>query len=833
MARGSSGDRGGRKKAPVRKTTRKPAARKRTAAGKGPTGKGRRPRRAAPRKRKPNRLRRALVALVLGALLGLGAAFGLLYLDALSKVDSMRDRPLWAESGSIASAPVELWAGMAVGPVDVAQILQAAGYSRVAKIAAPGDFQVTESSLLAWRPAASGPDWALTEAEVAIGFHQGRIKSVSPDRIASFAPAELAGVRGSNAEARKAVSGDTIPRHLVQAVLAMEDSRFYEHRGVDPLGVLRALGVNLMRGGKAQGGSTLTQQLAKNLFLTQERTLERKLREAALAFALEHRMDKGELLTLYLNQIYLGQVGGVAICGVDQAARVYFGQSAERIGLGQAATLAGIISAPNRYSPLKHPERARKRRGLVLDRMVTLGWLPRDQADRAKAKALGAVPHVRHRRAPWAVDGAIEEVEKKLGSGIIASQAVTVGTTIQPALQLVAERAVQLSTRRLEEHFPKTQGAQIALVAVRAADGAIVAMVGGSNYGTSGFNRAVDARRQVGSTVKALTWLVAFEDDPTLAPITPIPDQPYEIEFGGETWSPKNYDGEYLGVVSMRDALAQSRNVPAVLIAERVGLDRLRRGLRGLGLRGATNFPSVALGAFDATPVELAGAFTVFPGHGQAARPRLVRSVRLPDGREGWERSRKLPVPLSERAAFLANVSLQRVMTHGTGRRASKFGLKGVVGGKSGTTDDAHDAWFVGFTDTLAVAVWVGFDKGKDLGLTGSQAALPAWTRFVSGSGTVGDGFPAPEGVVNVSLCKESGGVGVEACLEQESGWFSSEAAPQELCPLHQILDEGEVARQKALEGVRQELEERQGGKAKRGKAKRGKGFFRKLWRRD
>jgi penicillin-binding protein 1B len=439
--------------------------------------------------------------------------------------------------------------------------------------------------------------------------------------------------------------------------------------------------------------------------------------------------------------------------------------------------------------------------------MVSLGWLAPEAADKARARGLGAVAPVRHRRAPWAVDAAIAEVEGDLGKGIISTQAVTVGTTIQPALQVLAERAVQTSLRRLTEHFPETKGAQMALVVVRAADGAVVAMVGGGNYGSSGFNRAMDARRQVGSTVKALTWLFAYEDDPSMAPTTPIPDQPYEVQVGDTVWAPKNYDGEYLGVVTMQDALAQSRNVPAVLLAERVGLRRIKSGLRGLGLSRATDFPSVSLGAFDATPVELAGAFTVFPGNGQAMPPVLVRSVRLPDGREGWHAPPAPPPPMSERAAFLATSSLARVMTHGTGRRASKFGLNGVVGGKSGTTDDAHDAWFAGFTDTLAVVVWVGFDKGKNLGLTGSMAALPAWTRFVSSSGTVGKGFEAPEGVISVSLCTESGGVTVEACPESEASWFSTEAAPQEPCPLHAELTEGEIARQKVLDAVRQEVE--------------------------
>jgi penicillin-binding protein 1B len=348
----------------------------------------------------------------------------------------------------------------------------------------------------------------------------------------------------------------------------------------------------------------------------------------------------------------------------------------------------------------------------------------------------------------------------------------------------------------------------MALVAVRVSDGAIVAMVGGADYQASAFNRAFDGRRQLGSTVKPLTWLFAFEDDPALSSSTPIPDQAIERQVGEDLWAPTNYDGEYKGVVSMGEALAQSRNVPAILVAERVGMKRLKSAWRSLGLSGATAFPSAALGAFDGTPVELAAAYTVFPGKGEAVRPRLVRSVRLPDGSEGWREGIERKRHTSERAAFLATDALVDVVETGTGRRVRSFGVRGVVGGKTGTTDNAHDAWFVGFTETLSVAVWVGFDKGKHLGLTGAQAAAPAWARFVSGSGTEGRGFASPDTVISVDLCMESGAIALVECPEQASAWFSVDTEPIEYCPFHGEIDEGEAARMRAIERVRERMGE-------------------------
>jgi len=628
---------------------------------------------------------------------------------------------------------------------------------------------------------------------VHVSFRDGRVAAVSPRRRAVFAPARLQGLRGADNEARHPVKLTELPAHVPESVLAMEDARFWTHEGVDPLGLARAIIVNAVTDRPMQGGSTLTQQLVKNLFLTQERTLERKAREAILALAIERTRTKEEILELYLNEIYLGQAGGASICGVDEAARAYFGKPARRLTVGEAATIAGIISAPNRYSPLRHPETAKVRRDVALNRMVAVGALDAAAAETEKASALEVHPGASGKQAPWVVDAAVEQVEKALGEGSLVARGVTVYTTVQPALQRLAQDVVARSIAELEAAHPSARGAQMALAAVRVRDGAVVALVGGRDYGTSQFNRALYGKRQLGSTVKPLTALMAFEADPALSPSTLLADEPIERSHDGRIWTPQNYDGRFLGEVDLRTAIATSRNIPAVHLAERVGMTSLRDGWRELGLSGATARPSSALGAFEATPLEVAGAYTVLPGRGSVARPSLVRAATDEEGALLWNED---PITLrrtSARAAWLATHVAEAVVSEGTGRKARTYGVSGAAGGKTGTTDRERDAWFAGFTTELAVVVWVGHDKGRDLGLTGGQAALPAWARFVAGAGGGGREFPRPEGLVLVEVCKATGRPPTEGCAETTEAWFTDGHVPEPDTVVSQAWEELKV----------------------------------------
>jgi penicillin-binding protein 1B len=691
----------------------------------------------------------SLASLSAGILVG-----GLLYQQALHDVEDRLAGPLWAPSGRVLSGPMELWAGLQMSPEELAADLAAAGYARAASAEKPGDFQVDAQDVLVMVPSVQGPGWKTEGGEVHVAFSKGRIKAISPKKRARLAPMELASLRGAENEDRRPVALKELPKHVPMAILAMEDARFREHPGVDPLGVARAIFTNLSAGATVQGGSTLTQQLVKNLFLNQERSLERKAREALLAVAIERTRTKDQILELYLNEIYLGETAGASICGVDQAARAWFGKPASRLDLGEAATIAGVISAPNRYSPIRHGDRAVERRNLALSRMADLGWITSEQAETEQEKVLVVHPGVGQRRAPWLVDAAVEAVEELQGSGSVSARGLVVQTTLQPALQRLAERAVAEGAAELDAKFPKARGAEISLVAVRVRDGAVVAMVGGRDFGTSQFNRAVHGRRQVGSTAKPFTYLAAFEEDPTLSPVSKVLDEPIERTVAGKSWSPKNYDGNYKGEIPLRQALAESRNIPAVLMAEQVGYGDLARRNKDLGLTGADDNPAASLGSFLGTPLELAGAYTVFPGAGNYAQPRLVETVVDPAGKKLWSEEAIVLPRASPRASFLSHRLLQAVLSEGTGRGAATFGVKGAVGAKSGTTDDARDAWFAGYTDELVVVVWVGFDKGKDLGLTGAEAAMPTWARFVAASGTMPGEFSVPSGLEKVSICR-------------------------------------------------------------------------------
>lgn len=728
---------------------------------------------------------RVSLGALLGLLVGVGVVLGGLYRAALEDVDQVVAGPVWSSSGRVLSGAQVVWTGLLLTADELATDLSAAGYVRAPKAARPGDFQVGDDAVLVNVPPVKGPGYSTSSGEVLVTFRDGRVASVSPKGKATFAPAELAAVRGAENETRRVVPLAELPDHVVKAVLAMEDSRFYDHEGVDPIGIARALIVNVLAGDTVQGGSTLTQQLAKNLFLGAERTLQRKAREALLAVALERRLSKAELLELYLNGVYLGQASGASVYGVDQAARAFFGKPASRLDLGEAATLGGIISAPNRYNPLQHPDKARERRDITLDRMAAVGWAANDKVEAEKKRPLTTNPSVGGRRAPWVVDAAVGALEDSLGPGSVAARGVTITTTLQPALQRLAERAVATSLAELDREHPKARGAQMALVALRVSDGAVVALVGGRDYNQSPYNRALAARRQIGSTVKPLTALFAFEDDEALSPATVLDDSPIERVEDGKPWKPRNYDGTFLGPVTVRQALSQSRNIPAVLLSERVGMHDLATKWKSLGLSTATSWKSSALGGFDATPVELAGAYSVFPGGGTWHRPVLVRSAVDSDGAVLWTEEPVAARRTSARAAFLATNILEDVVRTGTGSAAARYGAKGAVAGKTGTTDDARDAWFAGFSRDYVVVVWVGFDRARDLGLTGSQAALPAWARFMAGTGSLSGSFQPPADVEQATVCAESHLPARPACPATEPEWFSRGSVPAELCPAH------------------------------------------------
>jgi penicillin-binding protein 1B len=718
---------------------------------------------------------------------GLLVASLALWVRATRDVEAYIAEPPPSVPATVWSAPMQVRAHQGASVSGLAGDLLAAGYERVDHVDGTNQFSVDAGRFDIWTGAAAGAGWRVEEARGTVLISDGYVVQTTPGSL-TLRPTVLATV-GDLDERRDQVSLGGLSEWMEPALLAMEDSRFRDHAGIDPIGISRAVARNLIGGGHMEGGSTLTQQLAKNLFLTSERRLQRKVREAFFAAALESQLNKDELLELYLGEVYLGQVGGLPIHGVQQAARAWFGVSAQRLTLGQAATIAGVISAPNAYSPTRHPDRARQRRDIVLARMVKVGAINDAQATAARSADLvveGELPGT-VRRAPWAVDAAIDRVESELGNGSFASGGYRIHTTIQPQLQRAAELAVREGMAELDAEYPKASGAEVALVALRASDGAVVAMVGSRSYRVSPFNRATDAWRQPGSTVKPLTMLAAFNEEYALTPISRLPDEPVEIEVGpGDVWRPQNYDGKYLGEVTIREAIESSRNIPAWHLADRVGMSDLETHYERLGLTRASARPSSSLGAFESTPLEMAGAYTVFPGGGTAHRPRLVSG--LSDGQNRtvatWD-----PEPItvaSARAAALSVAILEGVITDGTGARAANYGVSGRAGGKTGTTDGYRDAWFVGFTTELVVAVWVGRDRDGSIGLSGSRAALPTWARFVASSGDhSGATFNAPDGLVFSEVCASSHQMARDTCESTYTEAFFDGAVPTDKCDEH------------------------------------------------
>ncbi len=778
-----------------RKTTKAPS--KAPAAAKSPATKPPARRKSYTPKKKPTTtksrtpvswkrwLLTELAVVTAGAAVGLGIAGGFLWKRATGDVEAYLASPPRPIPGVVWSAPMQLREGQRASMASLAGDLLAAGYERAPK-AGPregvvGTFHVRADGFDIWTAPAAPGGVPLKESTVHLTIAEGMLTDVEPGSRTTLHPTVLATI-GDLDESRQQVDLDALSSWVEPALLSMEDARFRQHHGIDPVGLARALVRNAVSSGDMQGGSTLTQQLAKNLFLTSERSVQRKVREVFFAAALESRLDKDELLELYLSEVYLGQMGGLPVHGVEAAARAWFGKRAQSLELHEAATIIGVIPAPNAYSPVRHPERSLERRNLVLKKLHERGHIDADQLELASSKPLqlrGLEPS-RVRRAPYAVDLAVDRADTALGEGALASGGYQVYTHIQPALQRAAEEAVAVGMDALVAEHPEAKGAQVALVAVDLHTGAVVAMVGGTSYATSPFNRATEAHRQAGSTVKPLTLLAGL-DMGAFTPATELDDAPLTRSYDGTRWTPKNYDGRFVGPITVRRAIETSRNIPAVLMAEEVGPSRLQRFYRDAGLADATHLPSAALGGFPVTPLELVGAYTVF-ADGSSRAPQVLGPIADASGSVVLDHRPQLTELASAPSAAQARSVLEGVMTDGTGRGAAKFGVEGAAG-KTGTTDGGRDAWFAGLTPELAVVVWVGQDKGT-LGLTGGSAALPVWARFVAATGTAGR-FTDPEGLAKVSLCSESGQVAVEACPETRIELFAEGKEPDQTCELH------------------------------------------------
>ncbi len=615
---------------------------------------------------------------------------------------------------------------------------------------------------------------------------------------AALEPEALAGLYDEVWEERRVRALDQIPPLVVQAVLAAEDSRFFDHGAVDVRGVARALVRNVSAGRIVEGGSTLTQQLMKNFFLTEERTFGRKARELAMAIVAEQRYSKQQILEHYLNEIYLGQSGAKGIFGVAEAAQFYFGKELDDLTVAETALLAGLIRAPNANSPFRSPARALARRDAVIGAMAELGSITAEQADAARLEPLALRPYVTDRsNAPYFVDVVRRQLQTSFPPEALTAEGLRIFTSLDAEMQAAAEDAVRDGLAALEKAFPKLRREEPeeqlegALVAIHPATGEIKAMVGGRDYRITQFNRITDAQRQPGSVFKPVVYYAAFDPsagDPHLTPATHVEDAPFAWTYEGRSWTPGNYRDRYRGSVTTRAALEQSLNAATARVAFEIGLPRVLDAAERLGLPGPLPaLPSIVLGGLETTPIAVAEVYAVLASQGQRTSPRAVTQVADEQDRLIEGRPLAITSVVSPEASYLVTHVLEGAIDHGTGAAARTQGFRNPAAGKTGTTNDYGDAWFAGYTPDLVTVVWVGFDRRQSMGLTGAQAALPIWTAFMkrATAGRPARDFEVPAGVVLATIDPDTGERATSGCPGTIVEAFLEQDAPSVTCSRH------------------------------------------------
>jgi len=693
--------------------------------------------------------------------------------------------------------PFDIYPGRGLSPLELVQRLNDVGYAQRPKVEGPGEFSLAANSVvIVTRPADKVPS-----KTVRVEFTGGASPVIRRMMDAANKP-----VSGVTLEApllaaiapgqkRRKVPLALIPEYLKQAVLAIEDRRFYEHPGVDPIRMVGAL-MNNLRGNKRylEGASTLTQQIIKNTFLTPAQTPTRKLQEQFMALVLDSRFTKDQILELYLNEVALGQRGPFAIHGVGEASRIFFGKDASKLSLAEAATIAGIIQAPSAFNPFRNPKSAKERRDVVLTAMADAGFITADAAKTASAEPLKVAARALENEAPYFVDYVAKLVDETHQGLLSKAGAVDVYTTLDLHLQRMAQEAVGEGLAQIDKQLTKKkQGlAQVALIAVDPRTGEILAFVAGRGYNETQYNRVVTMRRQPGSIFKPFVYLAAFEkavEDPAtaLTPATVVLDEPTIFKDGDKDYAPANYKGEYGGPMTLRQGLAHSRNIVSIKVAEATGYDRVAALWQKIGVgTPALPVPSIALGVFEASPFEMATAYTLFT-NGGSIRP-LSSITRIVSG---GKTTVVPPAPLRPIArpdtAYLVTNMLRSVINEGTAAQVRASGFKLDVAGKTGTTNDQRDAWFVGFTPELLTVVWTGFDNNQPIGLSGAQAALPVWISFTKRALAARPDVPfeAPEDMAYVLIDRDTGLLATPYCPRTMVETFLPGTEPRERCTAH------------------------------------------------
>jgi len=676
----------------------------------------------------------------------LGVAIGAGYIGWLDfRVRHELEARRWVLPARVYARALRLYPGMSLSPAAMVEELNAAGFRRVRRARRPGSYDRDASEFRIATRRFAFADGVEPARRLGLRFDGRRLSVLTsngrPIRSARLTPALIGHLYADGREDRVLVKIAQVPKIFIAILLATEDRRFWTHHGVSPLAIARAAWVNLRAGATLQGGSTITQQLAKNLFLSSERTWRRKLNEALIALILDARYAKKDILQAYLNQVFLGQQGRRGIYGFGLAARFYYGRRLAELDLPEMAMLVGLVRGPSYYDPRRHPRRALARRNVVLqilrDRRVVSARVV--AAAQARPLAVLANPPTGAGSYPAFLDLVRRQLRRDYRAGDLRSRGLRIFTTLDPYAQAIAERALSSRLGALERHRKGVTGLQGAVIVTARETGEVLAVVGDRAPRRRGFNRALDALRPIGSLVKPAVYLAALEEPGRYRLDTLIEDRPLRLRgVRGESWRPRNYDGRAHGAVPLYLALAHSYNLATVRLGLDVGLSKVIGALRRLGLRRPLNaYPSLLLGAVDLTPIDVATMYQTLAEGGFRTPLRAIRAVSDGQGRTlaryGLVRNREFA------AAPAAEIvrAMQAVMEEGTGRSAYRRlpGARGLAG-KTGTTDGLRDSWFAGFDQKRLAVVWVGRDDNRPSGLTGASGALRVWTDFMAGVGT-------------------------------------------------------------------------------------------------
>ena len=692
--------------------------------------------------------------------------------------DRLATGHIFASVSQIYAAPKEVRDGQKLTAASIAADLRRAGYNANPKL---GTYRLTGDSIFI-KP---GEESYHTTDGATINTSKGVVTSITAENGAPLSAYELepqlitALSEDANRTKRRMVSYNDIPPRMVQAVTAIEDRRFFEHSGVDYVRIAKCAVQDILSHRMSCGGSTLTQQLARGFFLSPEKHIVRKLKEILITFQLEARFNKQQIFEMYANEINLGQRGSYAINGFGEAAQSYFGKNLRQLDTAQCALLAGMIQSPSRLNPYRHPERAMARRNLVLDSMVETGALTESDATLAKAEPLHlAPPNIDASEAPYFVDLVHDQLVQRIGDQDLAHQNLRIYTSLDPDLQRAASEAVEVGMKNVDEmvrklHRPRkgqptgsVTYPQVALIALNPHTGQILALVGGRNYGASQLDHAI-AKRPTGSTFKPFVYAAAYntslngtalgDTGGVFTALTQLNDDSTTFMFDGKPYTPGNFvKGEYPGMVTADTALVHSLNIATISLAQMVGFGNVAALARSAGLTSVEGTPSMAIGTYGATPLELAGAYTVFANNGVHLNPWMLASVRNSNGDIVSDFAPDARQVLDPRVAFLTQSMMEDVMNHGTGLSARARGFTAPAAGKTGTE---HDAWFAGYTSNLLCIVWVGNDDYTDLKIQGADAAAPIWAEFMSLAIKLpqysdAKAFTAPSGVTTVRVDK-------------------------------------------------------------------------------